>query len=182
MKAASINVVITGTSGTGKTTLIDHLRDRGHETFGEPTRLILSQQLAANGLGLPSRDPSRFLNLMLDYCLRSLDHANATSLGAVFFDRGIPDIVAYADRFNIDRQPFVNAAISHRYSERVFVLPPWREIFVTDDFRGRTFEEYAVFHELITNAYQALGYQLVNVPFAPVEERVNFVLSEALKL
>lgn len=178
MTAAPKNFVITGTSGTGKTTLIEYLRKHDHTVCDEPTRLILREQLAMDGPGLPSKDPELFLKLMLDYCVRSIETVRATQPVTVFFDRGIPDIVAYATRFGVDPGPFETAAKQHRYNTCVFVLPPWKDIFAPDDLRRKTFDEYVAFHQLIVAAYEALGYQLIRVPFASVEDRASFVLNE----
>ena len=170
--------VITGTSGTGKTTLIEHLRAQGHTVFDEPTRLILREQLAADGPGLPSKDPALFLKLMLEYCMRCIEGNQLVGSESAFFDRGIPDIVAYAARFSVNPEPFAAAARRHRYETRVFVLPPWQGIFVPDDLRRKTFEEYAAFHELIVAAYEDSGYHPIQVPFMSVEDRVRFILNE----
>jgi predicted ATPase len=175
----SNSFVITGTSGTGKTTLIEHLRARGFKAYEEPTRLILEQQLAINGNGLPARDPDLFLDLMLEYCVRCLDEAARLPPQITFFDRGIPDIAAYAVRFGVSPDKFYLAAREHRFNTTVFVLPPWKEIFVTDELRRKTFEEYREFHEMIVDAYKRVGCQLVEVPLASVEERVEYVLKEA---
>ena len=178
MTTPSRNFVITGTSGTGKTTLIEHLRGLGYVIFDEPTRVILNEQMAVNGAGVPSKNPQLFLDLMLQYCVRCIDQARMPRPGNIFFDRGIPDIVAYAIRFGVSPAPFITAARLHTYNSRVFVLPPWREIFVTDNLRGKTFEEYSAFHDHIVHAYQEQGYQLIDVPLMSVEDRVSFVLNE----
>ena len=92
-----------------------------------------------------------------------------------FFDRGIPDAIAYATRLGFDPTPIETRAQQLRYSEPVFVLQPWREIFVQDEFGGKSFEEYSQFHELIIRAYCDLGYSLVNRPQEPIEIRVQFI-------
>ena len=95
-----------------------------------------------------------------------------------FFDRGLPDAIAHAERFGVDTRAFNAAAQTHRYDTRVFVLPPWRDIFVADEFRGNSFDEYAEFHALIVDAYTTHGYQLIDVHLTSVEARAQFVLDE----
>lgn len=169
--------IVTGTSGTGKTRLVNALAERGHTVFPEPTRQILEQQLAMDGPALPSRDPQRFIDAMLEHCLSSLAQARHAA-GPVFFDRGIPDVAAYALRFGVDPAGCLQALSDEPYDLRVFVLPPWREIFVQDRLRGLSFEDYGRFHEVIRQTYVDAGYRLIDVPRCTVEERVEFVLFE----
>ena len=71
------------------------------------------------------------------------------------------------------------AAEKFRYASRVFVAPPWPEIFTQDDERKQTFEEAERTHDAIAKAYLELGYELVPLPRAPVEARLRFVLAQA---
>ena len=92
----------------------------------------------------------------------------------VFFDRGIPDALAYA-RLIGDISP---AALTDEYrcNSQVFILPPWKEIYTTDEQRKQTFEEAVdVFHRL-KEQYTSCAYQVVEVPRAPARERSLFVL------
>jgi predicted ATPase len=182
MPGTSNNFIVTGTSGTGKTSLIEHLRERGFTVFNEPVRQILTEQLSFDGPGLPSKDPALFLELMLDYCVRSLEATVGSGHRPTFFDRGIPDIAAYAIRFGVNPARFYQAAREQAYNTHVFVLPPWREIFVSDELRRKTFDEYLGFHDLILEAYRHVGYNLIDVPLAPVYDRAEFVLREMKKL
>jgi predicted ATPase len=78
--------ILTGTPGTGKTTLLQTLRSQGYAGIDEITREMLSHQLAIDGPGLPSKSPLRFAQMMLE---RSIEHfENSHSIdGSVFFDR-----------------------------------------------------------------------------------------------
>lgn len=170
------NFIITGTSGTGKTALIECLAERGFTTFGEAARAILTEHLATDGPGLPAKNPTLFLRLMQSHCLRSLEAADQID-GPTFFDRGLPDVIAYAIRFRVDPGEFAICADKHRYTDPVFVLPPWEHIFVQDELRGKSFGEYVEFHQMIRQAYQDAGYCLCEVPCISVEERADHLLS-----
>src|SRR6185369_11565126 len=113
----------TGAMGSGKSTLLVELRKYGFVVVPEPARIVLAEQRAAGGHGVPERNPQRFCELMLERMKRDYDeHPRA------FYDRGIPDLVGYAHLFGLE-PPRVD---DHRYDDRVFVLPAWREIYVTD--------------------------------------------------
>lgn len=169
-------VVVTGTSGTGKTRLIDHLRERGHRCYAEPVRKVLQEQLAVNGPALPAKDPALFLRRLLEQWVHDLADARSRPTPC-FFDRGIPDAIAYAVRFGVDPTEFTAAAATRRYAREVFILPPWQEIFANDELRGATFDAYQRFHDQINRAYQECGYTLIEVPRDSVERRADFILS-----
>ena len=182
MSVKSNSFVITGTSGSGKTRLIEHLSERGFTVHREATRLVLEQQSAIDGPGLPAKDPELFLNLMLGYCVRCLDEAKLVPLRVTFFDRGIPDVIAYAVRFGVKPERFLRAARKHTFNRNVFVLPPWKNIFVPDEFRGKTFEEYKKFHQIILDAYEYSGCRLIEVPMVSVSDRAEYVIKKVCEL
>ena len=65
---------------------------------------------------------------------------------------------------------------TYQYGSRVFVLPPWRAIYTNDDERDHTFEHAESVHSVTQEWYRRCGYQLIEVPRVPVEERCNYVL------
>jgi predicted ATPase len=68
------------------------------------------------------------------------------------------------------------AAQIFRYHRRVFVAPPWLEIFADDAERKQSFAEAKATYEAMIETYSGLGYELVQLPLDSVEERVQFIL------
>jgi len=133
--------------------------------------------LLVDGPALPSKDAGQFNAKVLSKF--TSDYESAKSSDQVsFFDRGIPDSIAYSKRFGVDTASGRKAAEQHRYSQKVFILRPWKEIFIHDQRRGKSFEEYQQFHDLIVQVYTALGYILVDVPLISIESRVKFIESK----
>ncbi|MEX0941064.1 MAG: AAA family ATPase [Pseudomonadales bacterium] len=160
--------VLTGTSGTGKSTLIDGLRGLGYNCFEEPGRKVLNY-----GSDAAKREPDPFIEEMLAQSLSDYREANQLT----FYDRGLPDIVAYADRFKVASDECLRAAQLNRYEETVFVAPPWKEIFVNDEVRTATFDVYLQFHESILKIYAKLKYSVCVLPKVSVSERIQFIES-----
>jgi len=126
---------------------------------------------------LPWSDRRAFAELMLSWEIRSYRAALKLN-GSVIFDRGVPDVVGYLRVSNLPIPSHVDkAARIFRYHHRVFVAPPWPEIFARDAERKQSFEEARATYEAMAETYSALGYQLVPLPLASVEERVQFVLA-----
>ena len=170
------NYIITGTSGTGKTSLIEELKSRGHVICNEAQRQVLTDQLAIDGPALPSKNATNFIQALVDLCNNDLAITNKLE-GLRFFDRGIPDIAAYAIRFEVDfdSQHLVKARES--YNPVVFLLAPWKEIFLPDEIRGKSFEEYVTFHSVIEQCYLQAGFTFVTVPNVSVSKRADSILN-----
>ena len=97
-----------------------------------------------------------------------------------FFDRGIPDVLAYMDFFGQEYDHFfISHCENHRY-DSVFIVPPWKEIFVSDDGRMETFEEAEGIHHSLMKVYTQFGYNPIEVPKDEILNRIDFIL-ETLK-
>jgi predicted ATPase len=96
--------------------------------------------------------------------------------GWVFFDRGLIDAAsALEDRTG---QPVLDAlGALHRYHRRVFMAPPWPEIYETDADRRHGIEAALAEYHRLEQALPRLGYQVILLPKAPVSARADFVLA-----
>ena len=171
-------IVITGGPGSGKTTLIDALEAAGFARTHEAGRGIIRDQLAIGGAALPWRDPPAFAEQMLAWDMRSYRMAQARG-GTVFCDRGIPDTIGYLrlTRLSVAAH-MTRAAELFRYSARVFIAPPWQDIFAQDAERRQDFAEAERTYRVMAETYTGLGYELVVLPRVSVAERVRFVVAE----
>ncbi|SFU03201.1 AAA family ATPase [Mesorhizobium sp. YR577] len=171
--------ILTGGPGSGKTTLIEALRTAGYPSSVEAGRGIIQDQMAVSGPALPWNDPALFAELMLSWEMRS--HAIAIQeTGPVFFDRGVPDVIGYLRLTGLPVPAHIEkAAEVFRYNRKVFILPPWAEIFHQDAERKQDLDEARRTYEAMVETYTDHGYELITVPPAPVQERLSFVLAEA---
>jgi predicted ATPase len=168
-------IIVTGGPGSGKTTLIAALQARGHATSPEAGRAIIRDQMEIGGHALPWSDPRAFAEQMLSWDMRSYRMAIATH-AITFFDRGIPDVVGYLRLLSLAVPPYMErAAELFRYARRVFIAPPWNDIFESDTERKQTFAEAVSTHEAMMQTYAACGYELIALPTTTVAERVEFI-------
>jgi predicted ATPase len=65
---------------------------------------------------------------------------------------------------------------AHRYHHRVFLAPPWPEIYVTDPERRHSFDAAVAEYERLLDVYPSLGYEVTVLPKVSVPERADFVL------
>lgn len=168
--------VLTGGPGSGKTTLIDALADAGFARSVEAGRGIIQDQVAIGGRVLPWCDPPLFAEMMLSWEMRS-HHAARDQTGPVFFDRGVPDVVGYMRLLGLPVPSHMEkAAATFRYNRRVFIAPPWPEIFTQDNERKQTLEEAERTYAALAETYPRFGYELVTLPRLRVAERLRFIL------
>ncbi len=165
-------IIITGGGGSGKTTLINELAHQGYTVFPEVSRELIAEQQAANGEVLPWLNMAAFGAACLE---RMEAQLAACGLGLTFFDRGIPDLYAY---FSCNGIAVPNYFERHAkaYASKVFICPPWIDIFENDMQRPESFAYTNCIYEALKQSYQSFGYTLIEVPKTPVRERVAFVL------
>jgi len=169
-------VIISGCSGGGKSTLLAELQRRGHAVVEEPGRRILRDEMRVGGERLPWVDKVAFLRRILAVALE--DHEEATKEGheRVFFDRGFIDAAAALEE--LTGELFLSRLNqAHRYHKRVFLAPPWPEIYVQDEERRHGSDAALREFERLQRAYPALGYRVLMLPKTSVAERADFVLN-----
>jgi predicted ATPase len=172
--------VITGGPGAGKTTLIDALARDGFTVSREAGRRIIRDQQAANGRALPWIDPLAFAETMLASDIAAHE-AVRTTPAPVFFDRGIPDVIGYLRLEGIaGPDAMLHAARTLRYQPRVFICPPWPEIYATDSERKQSLAVAERTYRAMVEVYTELGYELIDVPRVDVAERARFVREIAM--
>jgi predicted ATPase len=170
--------VITGGPGSGKTTLIEALATSGLARSIEAGRAIIKDQVSTGGNAVPWADRGAFGELMFNWEMRSYHWARSIN-GPVIFDRGIPDVIGYLALVKLPVPVHMErAAREFRYHRNVFIAPPWPEIFGQDTERKQTFEEARATYDVMVETYAVYGYDLITLPLASVEERVQFVTKE----
>lgn len=168
--------VITGGPGSGKSSLIDALAATGIEHMPEAGRAIIQDQVRINGPALPWSDRMAFAELMLGWELRSHREALAVP-GPVLMDRGVPDVLGYLTLCALPVPEHIRrAAERYRYNPRVFIAPFWAEIFTQDAERKQDATEAEATFNVMATTYSNLGYALIELPRASIEERVSFVM------
>ncbi len=170
-------IVITGGPGTGKSSIINQLEFLGHPCFHEVSREITAEAQRQGICQLFLEKPVIFSEKLLDARIVQHSLASNVSEDLVFIDRGIPDVVAYMDFFGTSYPAkFQNACTKYQY-EHIFLLPPWKDIYHTDQERYESFEQASHIYNYIKKAYISLGYTPMEVPPRSVEHRCDFILS-----
>jgi len=171
-KVINKKVVITGGPGTGKTSVIKELIDKGYQCYEEASRGIILR-------GKPFKsDPLSFSNSL--YKARTKHYIDSQkkeySRNTVFFDRGIHDILAYLRYINRNNNYWEDVILNYQY-DTVFVFPPWKEIYTTDSERQEDFKESKEVNSEIIKVYKESNSDIIEIPKMTIEERVNFIIN-----
>jgi predicted ATPase len=171
--------VITGGPGSGKTTLIDALARAGFPVAAEVGREIIREQMQIRGKALPWIDPVLFAETMLSREMQS-HRIHAARQEIVFFDRGVPDVAGYLHLLGHAVPDHVTRAMAlFRYNRKIFICPPWPEIFRQDEERKQTMDEAIRTYQAMVTTYAGCGYDLVEVPRISVDDRLAFILASS---
>ena len=167
-------IIITGGPGAGKTSLINALASKGYATFSEVSRTLIEQQAQLENGILPWHDLPGFAALCLDSMGEQKQQASLQEVA--FLDRAIPDICGYLAQAELEIDARYRQA-SAGYHAQVFFCRPHQAIYVQDEVRPYPFDGALAIHDSLVVIYQQLGYQVVEVPWGTLDERVRFIES-----
>ena len=158
-------IVLTGTSCSGKTTLISEL-SKNYLVISETSRELMSKHPElANTAELQGR--------ILEKQLQKEESISGGIDELVFFDRGIVDIHVYS-KFFLGYSPkyFDNLDLRNRY-DLVFLLetiPPNMRTRLRGDGENNDLDADFI------REYRQLGYNPIRVPVMGLNERIEFIL------
>ncbi|MCH9661550.1 MAG: ATP-binding protein [Bacteroidetes bacterium] len=176
-------IVITGGPATGKTSLIDFLNTLDYPCFPEIIREFTIEETEDKDTSDLQSNPIVFADDSLSFNQRLIDGRDkqyqeslALKNDFIFFDRGLPDVLAYMDFFGQTYESNFTDICQRASYDRVFILPPWKEIFEGDGERYETFDEASLLHNHLVERYTFFGNPPIEVPKGSVKERIEFIL------
>lgn len=165
--------VITGGPGSGKTTTVNLLKERGYITTFEHARHYLdTQRLKGRTIDEVRKQQKEFQSGVLNMQIEQENQISPDVL--VFLDRAIPDALAYYHFLNLPEDEKLTAALLTVSYKKVFILDC---LTLVKDY-ARTEDEAAQkkIHELLSEVYESLPFPVIHVPVLPPDERVDFIL------
>ncbi|CAN5161265.1 ATP-binding protein [soil metagenome] len=170
-------IIITGGPGTGKSSIIKDLEERGYKCIHEVSREITlaAQKEGINQLFLEK--PILFSERILEARILQFEQASTLEKDMIFIDRGIPDVLAYMDYFKTNYPSIFDRACNDYRYDIVYLLPPWEDIYLADNERYESFSQSLEIHHHLQNTYLSYGYAPIEVPIGTVASRSEFILN-----
>ena len=175
--------MITGGPSTGKTSVIKLLESLGYLCIHELIRSMTaaekkddaSRDFVTNPI-LSVENPEAFNTKLLEGRIAQYQSIAKKNEKVIFFDRGIPDVHSYMNCFGQPyNKKFEQPAYDFRY-DRIFLMPPWLEIYAPDAERFESYEESVRIFSSLKKTYQNFGYDIILIPKGSVTERTDFIL------
>ncbi len=165
--------VITGGPGSGKTTMVNLLRERGYTTTIEHARHYLyTQRIKGRNIEEVRKNQIEFQLGVLDMQIEQ--EASLSPGEMVFLDRAIPDSLAYYYFLNLEPDKKLLDALEKVSYKKIFILDLLP--LVNDYARKEDEVAQKKIHALITDVYKSLDFPVVHVPVLPQEKRADFIL------
>jgi predicted ATPase len=94
------------------------------------------------------------------------------------FDRGFPDVVGFLDVSGLPVPREVDQACrTLRYYGPILRAPAWAAIYRQDPERIQDLQQAVASDDAVTAAWRRYGYDVEDLPLAPVEQRLALLRS-----
>ena len=174
-------IVIIGGPGTGKSTIIDGLIKQDFCCYPEISRQVTLEAKKQGIEQLFLENPLLFSELLLEGRKNQFKNAVDETHNIVFIDRGIPDVLAYMHYIGDSYPIHFDLACRENLYTKIFILPPWEEIYQSDEARYENFEQAKLIHNHLVETYKNYGYEPIEVPKETLANRILFILDEISK-
>jgi len=166
--------VITGGPSSGKTTILHELAKLGYIIYPEAARVFINQEMV-NGKTLREirDDEAKFQRKVLKMKVKIEKSAPRDKI--VFFDRAIPDSIAYYQICGLNPKEALKFCQKGKYKKIFFLeqLP-----FENDYARIESRKTTKKLNKLLKGSYKKLGYEVINIPVASVKKRIQKIINE----
>jgi predicted ATPase len=169
--------VVTGGPSSGKTTTLLELQKLGFVVFPEAARVLIDREMTkGKTLAEIRKDEAEFQRIVLEMKIET--EKNILKNEIVFFDRGIPDSIAYLKNLGLETVKLEKFCQKKNYNKIFFQ----EQVAFEKDY-SRT-EDEATANKIsrwLRESYENLGYEVIIIPALPVGKRVEMILEEINK-
>jgi predicted ATPase len=177
--------IFTGAPGCGKTSVLSQLALNGYNIIPEAATDVIAKEQSCGAME-PWKSPDfidKIINLQKQRQLETIsrpNHHNNTQL----YDRSPICTYALAIYLEFDTSLVLMDEIeritrTEIYEEQVFFIENLGFCELTDA-RKISFEDSLIFEKIHKEVYAKFGYKCINIPKAPLQDRVTMIHNELL--
>ena len=176
LKNQKKRVVISGSPGAGKTSIIMALKNKGYTIFEEYSRNLIKSAQSDGIENMFLEDPILFSKKVLRVRQKQFtaikNYSNPKN-NIIYYDRGVHDTYAYLKAIGKQNLYFENIIKNYNY-DFIFLVPPWEKIYVKDSGRFETFKQAKMYYPFIKEAY-SINHKVIEVPLTSISNRILFI-------
>ena len=172
-------IIISGPPGSGKTTIINALNQKGYLIHPEINPKEINKEVSRIELStyIFTKRIQQYKNLITN----NIEHNTKTykNNNFFFFDRSLIDVVAYMN-FWKEKYPsrWNDLIMKNRYEKIIFYTPNWEEIYQTTEQRPENYMEAKKIDLFLREAFAQFNYKIIEIPKFNTSKRVNFILNK----
>lgn len=166
--------VLTGGPSSGKSSVLQELKKLGYIVYLEAARVLIDKEIAKGKILKEIRkDEGKFQKKILKIKIKTEKVAPKDKI--VFFDRAIPDSIAYYQTCGLNPKDVLKFCKRKIYRKIFFLeqLPLKNDYARIED--SKTIKKL---NSLLKKSYEDLGYKIIKIPIASIQERIKKILAE----
>lgn len=170
--------ILTGGPCVGKTTTLLHLQRKGWPGIREAATDIILESFS-KGVAKPWEAPE-FGTYIVKLQEKRQQEAAHSEAAIVFFDRSPIDTLSYAlmrehEEVGETILHIVQEIIDSQFYEKKVFLIEALESYRPDEVRSESCEERLYIEQELEKNYRALGFEVIRIPAAAIEQRVQWI-------
>lgn len=175
--------IITGGPGSGKTSIINELAKRGYLIAPEAATDVIEKGLQQN-IQAPWMDDDYHIQVSALMAKRQEEVRSSKEIVA-FFDRGHLDGITYIllQRRKLPQEvvDYVQATVDENFFDKKVFFIENLEFCEQAPHRDENLEEALEKSRQIKQNYEALGYEVINIPPETIDQRSEWIINQIQK-
>ncbi len=177
----TFKIVISGGPGSGKTTIINSLKDKGYFCYDEVARELIERNKKNIAHNIFIENPIKFSNMIWEKRENQYNKSIIQNkYEKVFFDRSLLDVTSYLEFIGKRNLNLEKKLINFDYNV-VFLVKPNKKFYRRDFSRYENFSQSMKIHNILVKNYRK-HFKTVTVPFKKLSKRLNFIIEFCNKL
>ena len=93
-----------------------------------------------------------------------------------FYDRGVHDVLAYLNYIKVKYDDLLTKKAEKIKYDKVFILPPWKDVYRQDEIRYESFNESVKIHDEIVKIYNFFKMKIIILKTGTIDQRIENIL------